>query len=142
MDLIYYLCFFFFFRATTEKFESTPTISVRNLTSLRRSTGNQSRMTHQQQLQIIQTAVNHAKRPREQLFVNEKNNKMRKMTLTGSQRSRNDNTTNDSSSKQSQRDVVKKINEFFNYTKQRDEENRLIMLKILTAVEKIANKLD
>lgn len=35
----------------------------------------------------------------------------------------------------------RRLDEFFEYTKRRDEENRNVMLRILQAVEKIADKL-
>lgn len=83
-------------------------------------------MIHQKQLQFDQTTVNHAKRTREPpLNIN---------NLKKIKRNQDDNINNSI--------IIDKIGEFLDYTKKRDEENKLIMLRILSAVEKISEKLN
>ncbi|XP_011307269.1 uncharacterized protein [Fopius arisanus] len=119
-----------FSRSRSSKSECTPSISVKDVTKLRR-TENQSRVS-QQQLQMIRTAVNQAKRPKQSVET-EVNKKNKRHHI---ERNPQDSGTPQSTEAQ----LVHKFEEFIEYTKQRDEENRLIMLRILSAVEKIADK--
>lgn len=117
------------------KLDSNPSIIVKDISKQRRSE-NQSRVS--QQLQIIRTAVNHAKRPRQALGREAK--RAKKTLATFPRNIRGDSSI---SSVESREDGLEsKLNEFIEYTRQRDEENRLIMLRILQAVEKIANTFD
>lgn len=110
-----------------------PPLAVRDLAKLRRAE-NQSRVS-QQQLQMIRTAVNEAKRPKQEAE-GEGNKKRKRHAIE------RDVQEEPVSPQPIEAQLVDKFEEFIEYTKQRDEENRLIMLRIMSAVEKIADKFE
>ncbi|XP_008557197.1 uncharacterized protein LOC103578037 isoform X1 [Microplitis demolitor] len=135
------------------KIEMTPLVNVRDVTKLRRKiTENHSRVPQQQhqqrqQLHIIRTAVNQVKRANQSLD-REHNTRLKRVckTLTSVQRNQTYPPMSTSSmlnvNENHHSELIRKLNEFFVYTKRRDEENRIILIRILESVEKIASKID
>ncbi|KAH0561487.1 uncharacterized protein LOC123266266 [Cotesia glomerata] len=132
------------------KIQMTPLVNVRDVTKLRRTTTeNRSRVPQQQQqqqpqhqqLHIIRTTVNHVKRTSQSLNRDSSRLKRLRKTLVQTYPPTSTSTMLNVNENHSS-ELIRKLNEFIVYTKRRDEEHRIIMIRILESVEKIANKID
>ncbi|CAG5089743.1 Protein of unknown function [Cotesia congregata] len=130
------------------KIQMTPLVNVRDATKLRRTTTeNRSRVPQQQQqpqrqqLHIIRTTVNHVKRASQSLDRDSSRLRRLRKTLVQTYPPTSTSTMLNVNENHSS-ELIRKLNEFIVYTKRRDEEHRIIMIRILESVEKIANKID